>query len=51
MESSEGVRKSVGWTLLKASYSSKIDVLLSTKGLINRYMVLLQSSNVAPDNL
>ena len=36
---------------LKAPYSSKIDILLSKKGLINLYMVLIQSSNVAPDSL
>ena len=29
--------------LLKAPYSSKIDILLSKKGLINWYMVLIQS--------
>ena len=28
---------------LKASYSSKIDILLSMKGLINCYRVLIQS--------
>ena len=30
------------WSL-KAPYSSKIDILLSKKGLINRDMVLIQS--------
>ena len=36
---------------LKAPYSSKIDILLSKKGLINWHMVLIQSLNVAPDSL
>ena len=36
---------------LKAPYSSKIDILLSKKGLMNWYMVLIQSYKVAPDSL
>ena len=36
---------------LKAPYSSKIDILLSKKSLINWYMVLMQSYIVAPDSL
>ena len=38
-------------TALKAPYSSQIDILLSKKGLINRYMILIQSLNVAPESL
>ena len=32
-----------GYGALKAPYPSKIDILLSKKGLINWYMVLIQS--------
>ena len=33
--------------LLKAPASSKIDILLSKKGLLKSYMVIIQSENVA----
>ena len=35
----------------KIPYSSTIDILLSQKGLINWYMVVIQSQKVAPDSL
>ena len=37
--------------VLKAACSSKLDIFLSKKGLMNWYMILIQKKNVAPDSL
>ena len=50
MKKQHGLLNRVYNILLKGPYSSKINSLSPTEGLINRYMVLIQSSNMATDS-